>query len=470
VKDSVHRPALEVLTSHWLTMLGAALVTTAGVSWLIVLPMQVRGHASNPYIGLVVFIAIPVIFCLGLALIPLGVYLGRRRIREGVAIVRDRRESLRRLAIFLGLTTAANLVIGTQGTYRAVEHMETVQFCGQSCHVMQPQFVSHNDTPHAKVPCVECHVAPGATGWVQSKMAGVRQLKDVVFNSYPRPVPSAMESNRLVPASETCEGCHWSQKDSGYRLRTISTYKDDEANTASKTVLMMSLGGGAGGGIHGAHMGAGVQIRYRPADAKRQTIPWVNYRNQNTNESRTYLAPDATPESIQNLPVYEMQCVDCHNRPTHAFELPERAVDKALSSGAIPLALPFIKKKSVELLRANYTNGEDAARRIPGQLGSFYREKYADIYARDPEHIARAARALIQIYNRNVFPDLKVTWGTYPNNLGHTDFTGCFRCHDEAHSTPDKKTITQDCGVCHNALAVDEASPEILKTLGLVKP
>ena len=470
MKDSVHRPALEVLTSHWLTMLGAALVTTAGVSWLVVLPMQVRGHASNPYIGLVVFIAIPVIFCLGLALIPVGVYLGRRRIREGTAIAGDRTNSLRRLAIFLGLTTAANLVIGTQGTYRAVEHMETMQFCGQSCHVMQPQFVSHNDAPHAKVPCVECHVAPGATGWIRSKMAGVRQLKDVVFNSYPRPIASAMESNRLVPASQTCEGCHWSQKDSGSRLRTISLFKEDEANTASKTVLLMSVGGGAAGGIHGAHMRAGVEIRYRAADGKRQTIPWVNYRNRNTNDSRTYFAAEATAQSVEKLPEYEMQCVDCHNRPTHTFELPERAVDKALSSGAIPVALPFIKKKGVELLKANYASGEDAARRIRDELGSFYREKYADIHTQHPDDITRAAQALIRIYNRNVFPDLKVTWGTYPNNLGHTDFTGCFRCHDDAHATAEKKTITQDCGICHNALAVEESSPEILKTLGLVKP
>jgi hypothetical protein len=470
VKDSVHKPFLEILTSHWLTMLGAALVTTAGISWLFVLPMQVRGNATNPYIGLLVFIAIPVIFCAGLALIPLGVYLGRRRVARGVAVVRGRPEMLRRLAIFLGLTTAANLVIGTQGTYRAVEHMETAQFCGQSCHVMEPQFVSHSDTPHAKVPCVECHVAPGAAGWFRSKMAGVRQLKDVVLNSYARPIASAMESNRLVPASETCEGCHWSQRVIGPRLRTISTYKDDEANTLSKTVLLMSVGGGPAGGIHGAHLGPGVEIRYRAADAKRQTIPWVSYRNRNTNASRTYLAQDAAPESIESLPQFAMQCVDCHNRPTHIFEPPERAVDKALSSGAIPADLPFVRKKGVELLRAGYAGRDEAAKTIRDRLGAFYREKYGDMDSKRPGDIARAAGALIQIYNRNVFPDLGVTWGTYPNNLGHTDSPGCFRCHDDAHSAPDKRTISQDCGVCHNTLAVEETSPDILKALGLDKP
>ena len=205
-------PALELLSGHWLSLIGAALVTTAGFSWLFVLPMQVRGRASNPYIGLVMFIAIPVVFCLGLALIPIGVYLGRRRIREGLANALDRKTALRRLGTFLAVTTFANLVIGTQGTYRAVEHMETVQFCGQSCHVMQPEFVSHENAPHAHVACIECHVVPGAAGWVKSKMSGVRQLKGVIFNSYQRPIPSAMESRRLVPASETCEQCHLARK------------------------------------------------------------------------------------------------------------------------------------------------------------------------------------------------------------------------------------------------------------------
>src|SRR5712692_4320448 len=204
MKERSDRPILELLSGHWLSLIGAGLVTTAGFSWLFVLPMQVRGRAGNPYIGLVVFIAIPVIFCLGLALIPVGAYLGRRRIRDGLANALDRKTALRRLGTFFGVTTLANLVIGTQVTYRAVEHMETVQFCGQSCHVMKPEFTAHQRAPHQALACVSCHVAPGAAGWVHSKMAGTRQLLGVMLNSYPRPIESAMENNRLVSSSETC--------------------------------------------------------------------------------------------------------------------------------------------------------------------------------------------------------------------------------------------------------------------------
>jgi hypothetical protein len=239
-------------------------------------------------------------------------------------------------------------------------------------------------------------------------------------------------------------------------------------NTASKTVLMMRIGGRQSGGIHGAHFGPGVRIRYAAADVKRQTIPWVEYRINNV--LRTYLAPDTKPESAEKLNKYEMQCVDCHNRPTHTFELPDRAVNSALASGALPSDLPYIKKTSVEILKAQFTTSKEAARKIPIALQSFYQEKHPGVFAKRSADITRAGAAVVAIYNRNVFPDLKVTWGTYPDNLGHTDFPGCFRCHDEAHVTSDKKTITQDCTVCHNALAVDEASPEALTTLGLAKP
>jgi NapC/NirT cytochrome c family, N-terminal region len=201
-----NRPILVLLTSHWVSMLGVALVTTAGFSWLFVLPIQLRGHTNNPYIGIVVFIFIPVIFVFGLVLMALGIFLARRRIvsvEQQVLSGADRQISIRRLAIFFALTSAANIVIGTQGTYRAIQHMETVQFCGQSCHVMKPEFAAHQNSPHANVACVDCHVSPGAVGWVESKKAGTRQLIDTVFRRVHYPIASAMESNRLVPYLRT---------------------------------------------------------------------------------------------------------------------------------------------------------------------------------------------------------------------------------------------------------------------------
>jgi nitrate/TMAO reductase-like tetraheme cytochrome c subunit len=449
------RPVLVLLTSHWISMLGAALVTLAGFSWLFVLPLNLRGAGvNNPYIGLLVFIAIPIVFFAGLILIPIGIALAKRKVSEDLNEGEDRRMAWRRAGIFLGVMTVANVVIASQLSYRAVEHMDTVQFCGQTCHVMKPEFTAHAALPpHQAVACAECHIAPGATGWLKAKMNGTSQLMAVVFNNYPRPIESAMEDNKLVSSAETCEQCHSRNRLVSPRLRVIPSYKDDEVNTRTTTVLLMRIAT-----IHAAHLGPGIRIRYSAADKKRQTIPSVQYTNSQTGVSQTFVA-GATIGT--GLPTFDMQCVDCHNRAAHAFEAPDRAVNQAMAHSQIDASLPFVKKESVELLKAS------SAERIPAALNAFYSQNYPDAAAKQGPAIQAAGQTVAAIYRRNVFPDLKVTWGTYPNNLGHTDDPGCFRCHDESHLAADKKTISQDCSLCHQPVAMDEASPDILKTLEL---
>jgi nitrate/TMAO reductase-like tetraheme cytochrome c subunit len=469
MNDPQKRPIFVLLASHWVSMLGTALVTLAGFSWLFLLPTNLRGRVENPYIGLLLFVAIPIVFFAGLALIPIGVFLAKRRIEDTVVALPDPKMAFRRAGIFFAVMTVANVVIGSQLSYRAVEHMETPQFCGQSCHVMKPEFTAHQFPPHLPVGCASCHIAPGASGWLKAKMAGTHQLMGVIFNTYPRPIESAMENNRLVSSADTCEQCHAREGVTGPRLRIITKYKEDEANTRTETVLMMLVGGGANRGIHGTHVGPGVHIRYAAADKKRQTIPWVEYQNTATGIKRTYLASDTKPDAVSALPVFEMQCVDCHNRAAHSFEQPDRAVDGALAFGEIAAGLPFVKKTALELLKADYKSSEEADQRIGAGLSDFYNGKYPEIARQRASDIQAAARVIAGIYGRNVFPDLKVTWGTYPNNLGHMDFPGCFRCHDDSHATSEKKSITQDCGACHQSLAVEETAPDVLKTLGLAE-
>lgn len=457
------RSVLVLLTSHWLTMAGVALVTLAGFSWIFVLPASLRGRVDNPYIGLLVFIAIPAIFFAGLILIPIGIAAGKRRVAQQLATLPDRRTALRRAGIFFAVMSAANVVIGSQLTYRAIDHMETVQFCGQTCHVMKPEFTAHLMPPHQQVACAGCHIGPGTTGWIRAKMAGTRQLFEVLFISVPRPIESAMATNRLVASAGTCQQCHAREKNIGPRLRVTSKYQPDEANSRTETVLTMLVGGGAQAGIHGAHLGPGVRIRYAAQDKNRQTIPWVEYRKAEV--TRTYVAGDAKPDP--SMPVFEMQCVDCHNRAAHRFEDSDRAVDQALADGQIAATLPFVKKTGVGLIQASYQTDGEAAQKIPEGLAGFYRQMYPEVAAKRAPEIQTAAAALLAIYQRNVFPDLKVTWGTYVNNLGHVDSPGCFRCHDGGHSTAAGQTITQDCDTCHKVVAVDEASPEVLRTIGI---
>jgi hypothetical protein len=465
-----NRPVLVTITSHWLSLVGLFLVGTALSTWMFVLPHHVRGTDSNPYIGIVVFVVAPILFLAGAASALLGLYLARRRIRARLATaIVDRRLALRRLATFFAITILINLLVGTQFTYQAVERMESVQFCGQTCHVMTPQSKSHMVSPHARVSCVECHVGEGAGGWIESKREGSRQLLAVTFGNYPRPVPPALASGRLVPSRETCEHCHWPEKFAATRLRAISKFAEDELNTPAYTVLMMMVGGSRTGGIHGKHFGPGIEIRFAPADATRQQIPWVEYKDANAEVTRTYLADGATAEQVAALSRVTMQCVDCHNRPAHTFGLPERELDLAFTGGWLPTSLPFLKKTSVGVLKAEYASSEDAARRIPEAIEQYYRQSHPDLYAARTEDVRSAGRHVAEIYGRNVFPDLKVAWGTYKNNLGHDASPGCFRCHDDRHKTTEGRTITQDCSTCHEVVAMDDPSPEVLTTLGLAQ-
>jgi hypothetical protein len=461
------------LSNNWISLIGVVLVTSSTIFWIFLLPTTMSQDVDNPYVGILAFLMVPAAFLGGLALIPLGIFLRfRQEHRKGsypknFPALNWRNVELRRLITFVGVTTVANLVIAGQASYRAVTYMDSVTFCGQTCHtVMQPEFAGYQNSPHSRVECVECHIGPGASWFVRSKLSGVGQVFAVTFNTYPRPIPTPVHD--LRPARETCEACHWPQKFGADRLRIIEKFYDDEENTLTKTVLLMRIGGGnRGPGIHGTHLGTGVIMRYAHADESRQTIPWVEYTDGEGNTTE-YVSMESNPDEIKDLPVRLMDCMDCHNRPTHAFELPERAVDHALATGEISPSLPFIKKQGVEILKNPFASSEEAATAIPALLEQYYRENYPELDGERRDEIARSAQALVAIYSRNVFPDMKVTWGTYPNNIGHTDFTGCFRCHDELHETSDGKTISQDCNSCHQLLAMEEPEPEILSDLGLV--
>ncbi len=450
------------LSNNVISFIGVLLATTGGVSWLFLLPVHLRGTAVNPYLGILFFLILPVLFFAGLALIPLGIYRRLRRERRDETWPAEfppldwSNHDFRRLVSFISVATVANVIIGGHFTYAAVGYMDSVAFCGQSCHtVMKPEFTAYQDSPHFRVRCVECHIGEGASWFVRSKISGVRQVFAVMLNTYSRPIPTPVHN--LRPARETCEACHWPGKFGGYRLRILTHFAEDDANTMTKTVLLMRIGGGdVVSGIHGVHLGPGVVIEYA-SDPARQNIPWVRYTD-GAGRATEYSIPDWKPEQMKSLERRVMDCLDCHNRPSHAFEMPEQALDRAMAAGRLPLTLPAVKKVALEILKADYRSQADAERAIPAAL--------AKAYPGRPE-VQQASRALIEIFRRNVFPEMKVAWGSYPNNIGHMAFPGCFRCHDDQHTSAAGKAIPQDCNTCHQLLATDENKPEILSRLGV---
>ena len=278
----------------------------------------------------------------------------------------DRRTALQRLIAVSGDHDRGQPVVGTQLTYRAVAYMDTPQFCGATCHAMRPEYVGHQDSNHASVACAECHIAPGAGGWVEAKMNGTRQLWRRSPDSYPRPVPSALESGRLVPSRETCERCHWAEKIVATRLLVIPSYADDEQNSDSYTVLMMLVGGSTMQGIHHAHFAGGYRdpLRRVRREAADHPVGRATQRAHGRNEDLS--RQGTTPEQAAGLPRHTMQCVDCHDRPTHAFWLPDRALNRALALGAVSATLPFIKKQGLAVLQATLREQRRRGAEDPG--------------------------------------------------------------------------------------------------------
>ena len=462
---------------NWITLLGAALTTSSAVTmllaWIYELFLAVSFH---PYIGIILFLILPGVFIFGLLLIPIGIVIRRSRLRRFGKIpsvypqIDLRSPSARDALLFVTILTSINIFVVVAATYRGVMYMDSVSFCGQTCHtVMQPEFTAYQSAPHSHVACVECHVGPGAGWFVRSKLSGLRQVLALTFHTYSTPIPSPVKY--LRPARETCEQCHWPQRFSGDKFIVDTTFRDDEKNTRLTTVLVMKIGGRTwrgGEGIHGRHLADASRIHYIAIDDARQIIPVVDYTDD-SGKTTEFVSTDikATKAQLDAGEHRTMDCVDCHNRPAHSFELPGNAVNKDMASGLISPELPFIRKKAEEILKVSYPDRLTAQQKIAESLNEYYRTAYPALYNSRRSLIEQSSQAVANIYLRNIFPDMKLNWGAHPNNLGHNDFPGCFRCHDGSHTSADGRTIANDCSTCHTFLATEEENPKILSDLGL---
>jgi hypothetical protein len=457
------------LLRHPLSLAGAALATVCGVLVTVLFIASLAGYEGNPYLGMVAYVIFPSLLVLGLVLIPAGAALERRRLVRLAAsgatepplpIIDLNSPRTRKLGLlFLALTTV-NLLLLTAASYKGLEVMDSPAFCG-SCHsVMDPEASAHARSPHARVRCVECHIGPGASWFVKSKLAGSWQLVSVLLDLYPRPIPTPVHN--LRPARDTCEQCHWPAKFVGDRLKVITRHADDAPSTPLKTVLLVHVGGTQGvapRGIHW-HVDKGVKLRYQ-ADEKREKISAVELTLAD-GQPRRWLAAGAT---AAEGPWREMDCIDCHNRPTHVYRTPEDEVDGALTTGRLDSRLPFLRREALKALRAGYPSTEAAVAGLGQSLRAFYADQPRGAGADTARLVDAAATELAAIWGRNVWPHMKITWGTYPTLLGHEQAPGCFRCHDGEHAAGDGKVISGECDLCHSILAQAEKDPAILRQL-----
>lgn len=444
------------LFRNTISIIGAALAAISFANIVFLFLVDVTSSKPSPYIGIMAYMVMPAFMIFGLLLVAAGMALERRRRRK---LAPGEIPKLPRIdfnnpaqrssfAFFLSFVVIF-AILSAVGSYHAYEFTDSVQFCGQLCHkVMNPEFTAYSLSPHARVRCVDCHVGAGATWYVKSKLSGSYQVYSAIFHKYPRPIPTPVAN--LRPAAETCEQCHWPKQFIGDQFKQITHFGSDEKNTRRDIELLIKTGGGdpskgMATGIHW-HMNIGYQITYALTDPKRQNIPWVQIKDRQTGQTTVFQAKDSTvtPAQIESTPKHAMDCIDCHNRPTHIYVAPDRSVDQALVSGRLDPNMPFIKQQAVAALVGEYKTEDEAMQGIAKSLNDFYTGKNVDRSKLD-----KAVKEVQSIYSVSIFPYMRVDWRTHPDNIGHFYYNGCFRCHDGNHVSADGRVIRKDCTICH---------------------
>jgi NapC/NirT cytochrome c family, N-terminal region len=424
---------------------------------------------SSSYLGLFTYVIFPVFLVIGLFLIPIGMFFNVKKkksyLDKGWPIVDLNKTSTRNALIVFGIGTLFFMFLTSIGSYEAFHYSESVEFCGTLCHeVMEPEHVAYQYSPHARVACVDCHVGEGADWYVRSKLSGLRQVYHAIKKDYPRPIPTPIVD--LRPAQETCERCHWPEKFYARQLRNFKHYLANKENSEWNLSMQMKIGPshsamGLSEGIHW-HINPKVNIEYIPKDYTRMKIPWIKYTNIETGEINIYQDSEnvLSEEEIAKGDIRGMDCIDCHNRPSHHYYAPSEFVDNAMVSGDIPKDLPSIKKVAMKVLHKEYNNRDSAKMQIEEYIWKYYNKKHKDLVTTDSDKIEKAIDGIMTGFNKNIFPEMKVTNKSYPSFLGHKMNDGCFRCHNGTHVNEDGKSISRDCNLCHDIVLQGKTGEE----------
>jgi len=432
---------------------GATLAFIIGVTLIIadaVMP------DTNPYNALVTYLFMPGFIAAGLAVGLLGMFRQWRRRRRGdtredhLPVIDFNQVRTRRRLLLLFVSLAVFFSVSVIGMYRAFVFTESVAFCGTICHeIMEPEYTAYQYSPHARVACVECHIGEGADWYVRSKLSGLRQVYRTVLNSYELPIEVPIRN--LRPARETCEQCHWPEQFVGSTERVQWHFWRDEASTPARYNIWMKVGGiqretQTAHGIHW-HISPWHTVRYWARDYQRLDIPWVEVTGPD-GQAKIYQGDDVPAGGPPPGEIRTMDCIDCHNRPSHIYRPPDETVNRALAAGRLSRDLPYIKKFAVTLLKEDFETTAAAITAIADGI----RERYPldDEAPYGADEIRQAIATLTEEYRLTHFPEQEVTWSTYPNHIGHRTWPGCFRCHTEELTAADGSHITAECSQCHD--------------------
>jgi len=449
---------------NWITIIGLLIASINFLMIIVLFLISTIFNKNETNLGLFIYIILPGFLLLGLIMIPAGILISRKKRLASTPTEKKRLPAIdlnnpshKNAFIAFTIATVIILFLTTYGTIEAYHLTESVEFCGTLCHkVMEPEYTAYQNSPHANVACVDCHVGSGASWYVKSKLSGLQQVYAVATKTYPSPIETPLHD--LRPARETCEKCHWPQKFYARNLQTNRYYLADSLNSEWDIILQMKIGPeitelGFAEGIHW-HINPDVNIEYISENDKRELISYVKYTNKATGEVTVYRNPDIEiSDSIisASLP-RTMDCIDCHNRPSHKYSSPPVYFDKAMLTNEVSQEIPFIKRTAMGILRNTFTDKDTALMQIREGIINYYKSDFSGYFEKNHPKIDQSVASMQKAFSQNSFPGMKVNYDIYPDHIGHLESEGCFRCHNDSFTSENGRKITRDCNICHTII------------------
>lgn len=439
------------------SILGFILIVTSIAVLFGLFLIDSVSQSSSSYIGILVFMILPPFFITGTILVPYGFFQqfkklhAKGEIQQKNMIIdfnlgKHRKNFL--IFIFFGFVS---IICVTLISFQSFHYTESVEFCS-SCHsVMDPETIRHQKSPHARVTCVECHVGEGTSWYVKSKLSGMYQVYSVWFNKYSRPIETPISN--LRPARDTCEKCHWPQYFIDNKIVSREYVLPDEENTIGHETLIMKTGGmKKHAKPSGIHWHISNTVNFIARDPKKEDIPWIEVINDE-GQHKIFQSSEnpLKKEEIANSEIHRMDCIDCHNRPAHIFLAPSEIMDNLILSGVVNKDLPNIRAIGSQVMVKDYKDNTDADIQIKNQILKEYSEK--ELTPELKTTIDSTIKAIQTSYHENFFPQMKTNWKTHSKNIGHKWSPGCFRCHDDKHTTDSGEVIPRNCDLCHTIAA-----------------
>lgn len=442
-----------------ISAIGAILIVGSIIELILQFFILIFSNQSGYFLGVFLFVFAPINLFLGVILILTGIKKKERtnKLKMQDGELDDEYISQRNALVVFIVGLGIFFIVIMIGNIKTMNFANSDAFCGEVCHsAMEPEFITYKNSKHDDVSCIHCHYNEDDDLLLKSKLAALRQITTILGGNYN--LPLSTPSHTLRPIRSTCVHCHRPILFDPETIRLKEHYLVDEENSRWNINLVLKIGNEQTSeifikGIHW-HVHPDNLVQY-VSNNNKQEIPWIRYINKTRNDTTLYIDNSSgfNLSYLDTLEIWEMDCMDCHNRTSHNFMAPSQFINQQLSLGNIYSSIPEIKSNLLEICEEIFPSIDSLKTFSSLYIKEFYKENYIEYYESNEKIIISSIDAFVDEYAKNIFPAMNVSWQSYSSNIGHLYYKGCFRCHNDLHKSEEGKILKRDCNLCHTITA-----------------